>query len=178
MKNQETNQASRRSFLAGAPAAAAAGMLLARAAFAPRAADAEGTEKYQVFSADVLDAALKELKAKPGTKSLYLDKGNLAMLTYERAKSAKEFEWHEARDHVFYILEGETVYELGGTPKGAHQPRAHEWLAPQSEGFEKVALKKGDLISIPRGVLHRRVTSGEVSFLLITAIGEETVQSS
>jgi mannose-6-phosphate isomerase-like protein (cupin superfamily) len=41
-----------------------------------------------------------------------------------------------------------------------------------------VALKKGDLISIPRGVLHRRVTSGEVSFLLITAIGEETVQSS
>lgn len=170
MKNPK--QASRRSFLVGAPAAAVAGMALAQVLSAPRAAAAEGAEKYQLFSADGLDAALKELKAKPGTKTLYLDKGNLAMLTYERAKSAKEYEWHEARDHVFYILEGETVYELGGTPKGTHQPRAHEWLAPEVEGFEKVALKKGDLISIPRGVIHRRVTSGEVSFLLITAIGE------
>lgn len=171
MKNPK--QASRRNFLVGAPAAAVAGMALAQVLSAPRAAAAEGAEKYQLFSGEGLEAALKELKAKPGTKTLYLDKGNLAMLTYERAKSAKEYEWHEARDHVFYILEGETVYELGGTPKGTHAPRAHEWLAPEVEGFEKVALKKGDLISIPRGVIHRRVTSGEVSFLLITAIGEE-----
>jgi quercetin dioxygenase-like cupin family protein len=171
MTNQ--NQASRRSFLVGAPAAAVAGVALANALLTPRAGAAEGAEKYQVFNAEGLESALKELKAKPGTKTLYLDKGNLAMLTYEHAKSAKEYEWHEARDHVFYILEGETTYELGGTPKGTHQPRPHEWLAPTVEGFEKVELKKGDLISIPRGVVHRRVTTGEVSFLLITAIGEE-----
>jgi mannose-6-phosphate isomerase-like protein (cupin superfamily) len=91
------------------------------------------------------------------------------VLTTEKAKSGAEFEWHEHRDHVFQILDGSTVYELGGTPKGAHSKGPGEWLAPDSDGHETVTLNKGDILTIGRGTPHRRVTAGSVTFSLISA---------
>ena len=62
---------------------------------------------------------------------------------------------------------------MGGTPRGTHKLREGEWLAPESVGAERVTLKKGDILAIPRGTLHKRTTDGEVSFLLISTIAEQ-----
>ncbi len=101
------------------------------------------------------------------------EKSFTVVLTTEKAKSGAEFEWHEHRDHVFQIIEGSTVYELGGTPKGAHSKAPGEWNSPESEGHETVALNKGDMLIIARGTPHRRVTTGSVTFSLISSQGLE-----
>jgi len=93
------------------------------------------------------------------------------VLTVETSKTGAEYEWHEGRDHVFQILEGETIYEVGGTPKGAHSIGPGEWRAPQADGTTKFTLKKGDMLVVPRGTLHKRSTAGSVTFYLISPQG-------
>jgi len=45
-----------------------------------------------------------------------------------------EFEVHEHRDHVLQILDGTTVYEVGGALKNGRNTRPGEWLAPAADG--------------------------------------------
>jgi len=174
MENLAIKNPSRRNFLCTAPVAAAAGIALADASLFARPAAAQGAEagapgKFQVFTAQTLADDMKTLDAAPGNNNLVTDPGVVIILTVEKDKSAKEFEWHEHRDHVFQILDGSTVYELGGTPKNGRNIRPGEWLAPESEGADKVTLHKGDMLLVPRGIPHRRTTEGSVSFMLISA---------
>ncbi|HVU48192.1 MAG TPA: hypothetical protein VHD85_18840 [Terracidiphilus sp.] len=163
----------RRWFLCSAPVAAAAGFVLADASLFSASATAQGASapSFQVFTASALADDIKALDAAPGNNNLINDKTFVMMLTTEKAKSALEFEWHEARDHVFHILDGSTVYELGGTPKGAHQTRPGEWLAPESEGATTISLNKGDMLVVRRGTPHRRKTADSVTLLLISPQG-------
>lgn len=127
---------------------------------------------YQLFSDEKLSASRKKLDAAPGNDNLYKNAAGLAVvMTVEEKKAAKEFEWHEGRDHVFQILEGSTVYELGGTPKGGRNVKPMEWLAPESDGASRVELKQGDVLVVPRGTPHRRTTAGKVAFYLISSEG-------
>lgn len=175
MNHVEWNAQTRRSFLTAAPFAAVAGLALADALFVTDAqaqdlAAGHG-ESFQVFKAQELAADASKLEATPGNNNLATCKNFSLVMTSETAKSAKEFEWHEGRDHLLIVVEGETVYELGGTPKGTHKVREGEWLAPESEGATKVTLQKGDILTIPRGTLHKRSTTGSVTFLLISPAG-------
>ena len=61
------------------------------------------------------------------------------------------------------------MYELGGTPKNGRNIRPGEWLAPESDGAQKVTLHKGDMLLVPRGTPHRRTTHGSVTLTLISA---------
>jgi quercetin dioxygenase-like cupin family protein len=175
MNRSDVNPQSRRSFLVGAPIAAVAGLALADALFATSAhaqdlATGKG-EPFQCFKADELAADAAKLEAAPGNNNLVTNKNFAMVMTTEKAKSAKEFEWHEGRDHLLVIVEGETVYEVGGTPKGTRKVKEGEWLAPEAEGATKLTLKKGDILTIPRGTLHKRSTAGSVTFLLISPAG-------
>jgi mannose-6-phosphate isomerase-like protein (cupin superfamily) len=172
------NNRTRRNFLRTAPLAAAATLSLtdklALATDAGQSAGSAAPQPFQVFTAAKLVDAMKALQAKPGNDNLYEPKALplTIVLTTEEKKSAKEFEWHEGRDHILLVHEGETVYELGGTPKGAHDnKKPGEWLAPASEGATSVTLKKGDMLVIPRGTPHRRGTKGSVTFTLISTTG-------
>jgi len=129
---------------------------------------------FQLFTAAKLADAAKELQTKPGNNNLF-DNPALpftVVLTTETAKSAKEFEWHEGRDHIFQILEGSTTYEIGGTPQGAHNTKPGEWLAPASQGATALTLNKGDMLLIPRGTPHKRSTASSVTFYLISTTGK------
>jgi mannose-6-phosphate isomerase-like protein (cupin superfamily) len=171
------NDRTRRNFLRTAPLAAAATLSLtdklALATDGGQSAATAAPEPFQVFTSEKLGDAMKALQAKPGNDNLYESKALplTIVLTTEEKKSGKEFEYHEGRDHVFLIVEGATKYELGGTPKGAHKTKPGEWLAPASEGATSVALKKGDMLVIPRGTPHRRSTEGSVTFTLISTTG-------
>jgi len=176
MSNLSVEDPGRRRFLRAAPVAAAAGVALADGSlFSPRAAaqdmPAGGGPAFQVFTAAALAEDIRALDEHPGNNNLVDDKTFVMMLTTEKAKSAPEFEWHEARDHIFHILDGSTVYELGGTPKGAHNTKPGEWLAPESEGATTVTLNKGDMLVVRRGTPHRRKTAVSVTLLLISPQG-------
>jgi quercetin dioxygenase-like cupin family protein len=180
MRNASISNLARRKFLRAVPAAAAAGFtltnasLFASAGFAASAA-AQSTSAsaltFKLFKAQEIQDDLSALAANPGNNNLVQEKSFTVVLTAEKAKSGAEFEWHEHRDHVFQILDGATVYELGGTPKGAHSKAPGEWNSPVSEGHETVALNKGDMLIIARGTPHRRVTTGTVTFSLISSQG-------
>ena len=167
---------SRRTFLRTAPVAAAAGFTLAESlsalaqAGAPGADVVSAAQPFKYFKASELDADIKALDAKPGDNRLYESKAipEQIILTTERHKSAAEFEWHEGRDHVLYVLDGSTVYELGGTPTGTKVMGPGEWHATGSTGSKSLVLGKGDLLVIPRGTLHKRSTEDSVTFLLIS----------
>jgi mannose-6-phosphate isomerase-like protein (cupin superfamily) len=171
------NDRTRRNFLRTAPLAAAVTLSLTdNLSFAADGAQSAGSaspEPFQVFPAEKLADAMKALQTKPGNDNLYEPKALplTIVLTTEEKKSAKEFEYHEGRDHILLILDGATKYELGGTPKGAHKTKPGEWLAPASEGATSLTLKKGDMVVIPRGTPHKRSTEGSVTFTLISTTG-------
>ena len=172
MKETAIPSSSRRKFLRAAPAAAAAGFTLTNASLFNASAVAQTPPSpalpFRLFEAKVIQDDLKALAANPGSNNLMQEKTFVVVLTSEKAKTAAEFEWHEHRDHIFQILDGSTVYELGGKPKGAHSKGPGEWLAPESDGHVTVPLNKGDMLVVARGTPHRRITTGSVTFSLIS----------
>jgi quercetin dioxygenase-like cupin family protein len=166
------NDPSRRTFLRSAPLAAAATLSLTDTLFAA-AQTSDMPVPFQFFTAKSLEDSAKSLQAAPGNKTLVENKEIpvTVVMTTEVAKSAKEFEWHEGRDHLIQVLDGETLYQVGGTPKGAHNTKPGEWLAPDSEAATTYTLKKGDMLLIPRGTPHKRSTAGSVTFILISTNG-------
>ena len=175
MSTASISNPARRNFLRAVPAAAAAGFTLTRASLFASSAAAQSVSApaltFKLFKAQEIQDDLNALAANPGNNNLVQAGTFVVVLTTEKAKTAAEFEWHEHRDHIFQILDGSTVYELGGTPKGAHSKGPGEWLAPESEQHETVTLNKGDMLVIARGTPHRRITAGSVTFSLISPQG-------
>jgi mannose-6-phosphate isomerase-like protein (cupin superfamily) len=175
MENFDLKNAGRRHFLRSAPIAAVAGLALADGSlFASSAAgQAGGPAAFQLFTAQAIQDDIKALQAKPGNDNFYDGATTpfAVVLTVETTKTPKEFEWHEGRDHVLQIIEGSTILVVGGTPKGGHSKAPGEWNAPESEGATSITMKKGDMLVIPRGTPHKRITADTVTLLLISPMG-------
>lgn len=170
---------SRRNFLRTAPAAAAAGLILAEAveALAQGNAGADvvaAAVPFQYFPAKTLDEDASKLQTSPGNNTLFDTKTlpvNVVM-TSEQHKMPNEYEWHEGRDHVVQIIDGSTVYEVGGKPTAGHVNKGPgEWLSPTAQGTKSIVMGKGDMLVIPRGTLHKRSTEDSVTFLIISTPG-------
>jgi len=171
---------SRRNFLRTAPVAAAAGITLSRTLLASAqtgasaGADGAAPASFKLFTAKDLEADAKTLQEKPGNNNLVTQAAGFPcaiVMTTESHASAKEFEWHEGRDHIVQIVDGSTLYEVGGTPKNGRNTKPGEWLAPASEGSKSILMGKGDILTIPRGTPHKRSTEDTVTFLLISPYG-------
>jgi mannose-6-phosphate isomerase-like protein (cupin superfamily) len=173
----KTNR-SRRNFLAIAPLAAAAGIPLTETFLfasnaAAAAAQVAAPEPSQLFTAEKIADAVKTFQSQLGEHYLYQPKSipmTIAMTSQDK-HVAKDFEYHEGRDHVFLILDGATTFEVGGTPKDPRNTRPGEWNAPSSEGASVMEVKKGDMLVIPRGTPHRQSTEKSVTWMLISSSG-------
>jgi mannose-6-phosphate isomerase-like protein (cupin superfamily) len=176
MRKSAIRNPSRRNFLRTASVAAAAGLALTDTRMFAARAEGQGEaaaapSKIQLFTAGTLETEIKAMQAAPANNTIVTDKNFTVILTVEKAKSAKEFEWHEGRDHILQIVDGSTVYEVGGTPKNGRNIRPGEWLAPESEGAVTYTLKKGDMLILPRGTPHKRSTPDSVVLTLISPMG-------
>ncbi len=175
MKKNSNQESSRRNFLLGATAAAAAGLTLGDGKLFAAAAGAQGAvaspQTFKLYSAAKLGEEWQALDKAPANKTIESTGTYSIILTVEKGKVSPEFEWHEGRDHILQIVEGETDYLVGGTPKNGHSTGPGEWLAPESEGATKMTLKKGDMLLIPRGTPHKRDTPGSVTLILISPMG-------
>jgi mannose-6-phosphate isomerase-like protein (cupin superfamily) len=167
----------RRTFFLSAPLAAAAGLSLTEqmlfaspASAAALQTGAVAPEPVQSFTTDSIADLVKTLQPTSASKTLTGTKETPFSIAVgaETKKSAKEFEYHEHRDHIFQVLDGSTQYDLGGTPQTPHSTGPGEWLAPNSAGSKSYTLHKGDMIVIPRGTPHKRTTTDSVSFTLIS----------
>lgn len=171
MSQPAINATTRRSFLAAIPATAA-GLTLADSLAVAQAAQPSGASgSFQLFNAAAIQSDIAALKSSPGNNPLVTNKNFLVALTVENAKTPAEFEWHEGRDHILQILEGSTVLEVGGTPKGGHSKAPGEWNAPESVGSTAYTLNKGDMLIIPRNTPHKRITASYVALILISPQG-------
>jgi len=165
---------SRRNFLRSASlAATAVGLPLSSGPIFAEPAESATPQPFQLFTAGKLADAMKGVQAHPGNDNLFQNPALplTIVMTTEEKKAAKEFEYHEGRDHIFQILEGSTSYELGGTPENPRNTKPGEWLASGSQGAKTVALHKGDMLVVPRGTPHRRTTENSVTLILISAEG-------
>jgi mannose-6-phosphate isomerase-like protein (cupin superfamily) len=164
----------RRIFLRTAPLAAAAGFALADPSLLALSSDdasRPGALKFHLFSAQEIERDMRKLDANPGNLNLVEEKGGVGfsmVMTTEKNKNAPEFEMHEQRDHIFQILEGSTVYEVGGTPRGGRTIAPGEWRGAEVVGATRLTLNKGDQLFLPRGTPHKRSTAGAVTFVLIS----------
>jgi quercetin dioxygenase-like cupin family protein len=165
---------SRRNFLRSAPLVAAAAVVPATGKV--MFAQAAERQPFELFTSEKLSDAMKKLQGAPGNENLYAPQALpfTVVMTTEEKKAAKEFEWHEGRDHILQVLDGTTLYEVGGKPKGGHNTKPGEWLAPASEGSTTYTLHKGDMLIIPRNTPHKRSTEGSVTFILISTTGQAT----
>ena len=167
----------RRNFLRAAPAAAAGISLRHQTLSAAQARAHSSTpivpSAFQLVQAQTIQDSIEALRKRPGNMNL-VDSKTLpfsVVLAVEVGYREGQFEWHENHDHVFHILDGMTVYEIGGTPKDARSIGPGEWRAAGSEGATAVQLNKGDMLVIPRGTPHRQSTPETVTFMLISPRG-------
>jgi mannose-6-phosphate isomerase-like protein (cupin superfamily) len=170
---------SRRNFFRTVPLAAAAVSLSlsdkslfasTAAAGAGQAAEASPREPFQLFTERSIQDIVKAVQADSSTKQLIGSKTTpfTIVINEEEKKSAKEFEYHEHRDHIFQVIDGTTVYEVGGTPQNPRSTGPGEWLAPDSKGSTAITLHKGDMLVVPRGTPHKRSTAETVTLMLIS----------
>jgi mannose-6-phosphate isomerase-like protein (cupin superfamily) len=83
------------------------------------------------------------------------------------------FEVHDSADDIYYVLDGDATLTLGGSLIDANEISLGEWRSKIATGGEKVSIKKGDLIVVPRGTPHQRTVTGKgFSMILIKVFVE------
>lgn len=165
-----SHHSTRRAFLLTAPLAAISLDTLPTEA----QATAPATEKFKLITSRQLEAISDRLEDHPGNEDLFTGPTLpfLFVMTTEEKHAAKEFEWHETRDHIVQILDGECLYEVGGTPTAAHSSKPQEWNSPTATGVTSFTMREGDTLVIPRNTLHKRTTPKSVTLTLISTTGK------
>ncbi len=88
---------------------------------------------------------------------------------HDKKRPTADGELHDASDDVYYVLEGAAQLTLGGTLENPREISPGEWRSKTIKDGETFTIKKGDLIIVPRGTPHQRVTlkGKEFSMILI-----------
>ena len=82
-------------------------------------------------------------------------------------------EVHDAADDIYYVLDGTATLVLGGSQVDATEISPGEWRAKSATGGQKVTIKKGDLVMVPRGTPHQRTVTGTgFSMILIKVFAQ------
>lgn len=83
-------------------------------------------------------------------------------------------EVHDDSDDIYYVLEGEATLMLGGQLLEPDEISPGEWRAKTATGGQKVAIRRGDLVVVPRGTPHQRTVTGKgFSMILIKIFREQ-----
>ncbi len=125
---------------------------------------------FVVLPAQSLDDLEKKLH--PGNKvEELIDSDGMQLrvaVQHEKDVQAPSGEVHDASDDVYYVIEGSATLTLGGSLETPREVEPGEWRGQRIVGGQQLAVKKGDLIIVPRGTPHQRSTVGQdFSMILI-----------
>jgi mannose-6-phosphate isomerase-like protein (cupin superfamily) len=119
-----------------------------------------------------------ERKLKPDNKVEDLIGGEGMQLRvavqHDKTRPTAQAELHDASDDVYYVLDGTATLTLGGKLDAPREVEPGEWRSPRIIGGQTFELTKGDLIVVPRGTPHHRITAPgkEFSLILIKVFAE------
>jgi len=129
-------------------------------------------QPYVVATAKSIDGIVKDLASANKLHDL-INAGNVGCRVYiqhESDVSTNQAEVHDAAEDVFLILEGTAIFVLGGKLDSPQETQPGEWRAPGIAGGKEFRVNKGDILIVPRGTPHRRITAGlDVTLMLIKA---------
>jgi mannose-6-phosphate isomerase-like protein (cupin superfamily) len=98
-------------------------------------------------------------------------------IQHEKNKTDAAAELHDASDDVYYVLEGAAMLMLGGKLEAPREVQPGEWRSPHIIGGQAFAVKKGDLIIVPRGTPHQRTTAGKDFTMILIKVYAEGMPS-
>jgi len=127
-------------------------------------------QAYLVVTARSLDETVKGLGSANALKNL-ISSNDLSCRVYiqhEKDVSTNQAEVHDGADDIFIIMEGTATFVLGGKLDSPKESQPGEWRASGITGGREFKVSKGDVIIVPRGTPHRRITAGQdVAFIVI-----------
>lgn len=126
--------------------AAGIGIGIALARFHPVGAETKAAGGVTQFSAKEVAAAFEK-------GGMLLTTGEYKVMAGHRDKGGIP-EVHDADNDVFYILDGEATFVVGGKVIDPKVESPGETRGTRIEGGQSLRLAKGDVIVIPRGVPH------------------------
>jgi mannose-6-phosphate isomerase-like protein (cupin superfamily) len=114
----------------------------------------------------------KTLEGQPGNKNEdIVAAGGMQMrvaVFHDEKRENDLVEVHDTSDDIYYVLKGTATLMLGGSQVDATEISPGEWRAKTATGGQKVVIKKGDLVIVPRGTPHQRTVTGKgFSMILI-----------
>ncbi|HEV7645993.1 MAG TPA: hypothetical protein VGO50_18805 [Pyrinomonadaceae bacterium] len=120
----------------------------------------------------------KTLEGQPGNKNEdIVAAGGMQMrvaVFHDEKRENDPVEVHDTSDDIYYVLKGTATLMLGGSQVDATEISPGEWRAKTATGGQKVVIKKGDLIIVPRGTPHQRTVTGKgFSMILIKVFAQQ-----
>lgn len=145
------------------------------------AASAQGpstpSRPFVVKSKQQVSDITKEIAAKDGNQQfdVFAQTGTeMRVAVFHDEKRENDLhEVHDGSDDVYYVLDGEATLMLGGSLVQPDQISPGEWRAKSSTGGQKVVIKKGDLIVVPRGTPHQRTVTGKGFSMILIKVFED-----
>ena len=134
-------------------------------------------QMYAVTTAKSIDEIMRDLRL--GNKNQNLISGDgigcRVFIQHELDVSTNQAEVHEGADDIFIIMEGTATFVLGGQLDSPKQAQPGEWRASSITGGKEFQVSKGDVIIVPRGTPHKRITAGQdVTLMVVKAFAPAT----
>ena len=80
---------------------------------------------------------------------------------------------HDVSDVYFFVLAGTATLLLGGTLDDPKEISPGEWRSKTASGGQKITIKSGDLVFVPRGTPHQRTVTGKGFSMILVKIFAE-----
>ncbi|MEP7074174.1 MAG: cupin domain-containing protein [Acidobacteriota bacterium] len=130
------------------------------------------TRSFIVKSGKDLNDINEVLEKKPGnTVEDILPQAGVQLriaVQHDAKREGDLIELHDTSDDIYYVIDGEATLMLGGKQDNPNEVSPGEWKSKTATGQQKVIIKKGDLIFVPRGTPHQRTVTGkDFSMILI-----------
>ena len=142
---------------------------------------ATSSKPYIVRTKQQITDAYRQLEKQGGNKNvdLFPAAGTQMRVAvfHDEKRENDNFEVHDLADDIYYVLEGEATLMLGGTLSEPNEISQGEWRSKTASGGQRVAIRKGDLVVVPRGTAHQRTVAGKgFSMILIKVFAENVKQ--
>ena len=132
---------------------------------------------FVVKSKQQVSDITKEIAAKDGNQNLDIVAASgvqMRVAIFHDDKRENDLhEVHDGSDDIYYVLDGEATLMLGGALVEPNQTAPGEWRSKTATGGQKVAIKKGDLIIVPRGTPHQRTVTGKGFSMILIKVFEK-----
>ena len=86
------------------------------------------------------------------------------------------FEVHDNSDDIYFVLAGKATLMLGGRLVNANEISPGEWRSKTGSGAQRIDVKKGDLVVVPRGTPHQRTVTGKGFAMVLIKVFAENVR--